>query len=108
MHHKRRRVFWVVVALCAVLLFYFRTWIHSPVMFVYTRPALIQAVAVWLVLHLYMHRWDAVRTFTYKDQQGKRHQSTFRLRWLSYVVLVALLTVALIICPDLHPAASGP
>ncbi len=87
-----RPLFWIMLLAAVAVFYYLRTWFHWPVMLFYTRPVLIQALVLWLVLHVFLfRRWKKEKSFTYKDQTGNTHQSTFKFKWLSYCAVLPVL-----------------
>lgn len=89
---------WALVGAGLVGVWSFRTWFHSPVVWLYATPAVLEAVAVWAALHFAALRRSAaltrVRTYHMKDQSGAWKQGRFRwLWWVSGPAGVALLVL---------------
>lgn len=93
------RIVWT--ALVLMLLWYFRTWWHSFVLWVYATPALVEAGCLWALVHVLLLRRSRALTrahvVRWKDQ-GVPKSAQFRwLWWVSAsvgVVLMVLLPIA--------------
>lgn len=94
---------WIILVAVLGLLWYLRTWWHAPLMFIYTNPAIIEALLIWLLLHWlwFRRRWVGAKVWEYDktDSQGhktgKRGKVTFRYLWFSYILVLPALLVAL-------------
>lgn len=102
----RSRRLWVavpVLVLALLLLWYLRTWWHAPLMFFYTHPAVLEALGIWLVLHLFWfrRRWTGTKVWEYDKTDGKgrktgeRGSVRFRTLWLSYYLVLPTLVALL-------------
>jgi len=104
MNRRIKRAWWLILLPAAVLLWFFRTWLHTPVMLVYTRPALIEglvaaAAVCWFVLPRW--RWltrSRTITTTVNTPRGKERRTyPYRLLpWVAALVGVAILAAFVI------------
>lgn len=86
---KIARWLWLVPP--AVLLWYLRTWWHTPVMFLYSRPEFIQGLVISALLSLFvLRRWrclTAVRKMkSTTTHGGVTKTATYHFRWLPFVI----------------------
>ncbi len=94
---KKKWLVYIGTVLLLILFWYFRTWFQPLIMLFYTHPALIQAIVLWGLLHYFWFRnIKKEKVFSYKGQDGKQHTSTFRFKYLSYLVLLIFLITGLI------------
>ncbi|WP_324668962.1 hypothetical protein [Geochorda subterranea] len=100
MRRPVRPVVPVLVSVAALaVVWYFRTWLHAPVLWLYATPAVLQALVVWALVHaLLLRRWEPltrVRAVHWKDQTGASRTGHWRGLWWVSVPVGATLVVLL-------------
>lgn len=99
----------IVVAALAALIWFFRTWLHGPVLAVYTHPVIVEVVLVWLLVHAWLRgRFPHPKEYSLPvTVNGKTTISRGRLpvAWvLSILVLTALTSAGLAAAGVARPA----
>lgn len=88
----------VVLAVILLLVWFFRTWFHGPVMLFYTYPVIWVAVAAWLLLHFFVlsrnHWFLRRREMQLTDGKGRKITSTYSPHWWASLCLLVLLVLA--------------
>ncbi len=84
-------------------LWYFRTWFHTPVMFFYTRPEVIEGILVaWLVSRFGLGRWPFLTRQRRLElevgttQAGQPKTTTYRYRLLPLLAGLAFILIPLL------------
>lgn len=94
-----RKTWWKYGLLVIALVFfwYFRAWFQPLVMVFYTHPAIIQSLVLWPFLHYFwFSKIKKEKVFSYKGQDGKMHQSRFKFRYLTYLILPLLILLGVV------------
>lgn len=92
---RPRTVVWAGVIL---LLWFFRTWFHTPILWGYTHPVLLEAILIWWILHRFiLRRWGAltrVREWVVAGQPSQPSSVTrVRFLWPASATVFILLAI---------------
>ncbi|MFZ5435129.1 MAG: hypothetical protein ACOZCF_02145 [Bacillota bacterium] len=83
----KKYLMWACLAIALAVLWFFRTWFHTPVMFFYTRPEILQGVLfTFLLSRFVLPRWRFLSrqrqfTATYSNM-GQVFKKTYHFRLL--------------------------
>lgn len=89
----------VIIIFILGIIYFFRPWLHSFAMILYTNPALIQLLIIWLLLNKYV-----LKTNLFQDDYSKVPLIMFSMFLLFAVLIVGIFFGQ--IMPQLHLASS--